>query len=88
MVVLWWFYGGFVVVLWWFYGGFSGFMVVLVVVLWWCYGGFMGFIWDLPSGLIKHGCKIHELNGGLKLARNITDFKGPFFSTPCLIIGG
>ena len=38
MVILWWFYGDFMVILWWFYGHF-------MVILWWFYGDFMVFIW-------------------------------------------
>ena len=38
MVVLWWFYGGFMVVLWWFNGGFVVF-----------YGGLMGFNGIYPA---------------------------------------
>ena len=45
MMVLWWFYDGYMMVLWWFYQ-----------ILWWCYGifmiydGSMGFHGMLPSG--------------------------------------
>ena len=40
---------------------------------------------DRPSGFIKHGWKIPELNEGLP--GKITYFYGQFSSTPCLITG-
>ena len=37
----------------------------------------------IPSGVIKDGWKMPELNEGLN--RKITDLNGPFSSKPCLM---